>query len=286
MNVELCPDCKSKIHWSETNCLKCRLYLGVPNQRELGGEYEVKALKKRRDQALSDVKKSGDLDTVKAFENAIKTDSKAVINISLKLLDDLLSKDDKLMNSYVMQVDGQMRKTAEQLNDLARRGTEGTLFGSYGPLIRYAVLSLDHKGLTSYGSCSITLADITLTNSATVMEENSYPFVRRHKIFPGDPIPPGYRATWADRHLLATAKLATKLSKAEYQSNPFNFGSVLLHCDGDRRTDDFMEVHIYGALDNSSFAFIALTKAKKKEKGMMKRVRDHARALNIQCDIE
>jgi hypothetical protein len=116
-----------------------------------------------------------------------------------------------------------------------------------------------------------------MLNSATVMEENSFTFLRVHKVLPGDKVPPGYRVKWCDRHLLATAKLGGKLKPSGQ-----NFNELLLSCEGNRQTDDFMEVHIYGEFNNRSIASIATPKVKK-EKAMANRIADNAKRLDIQC---
>ena len=199
------------------------------------------------------------------------------------MLDDFLSTDNTLFSNYNLQTQGEVRKVAEMKNDRQRRATEGLLFGAYAPEIRYAALSLDQKGLTSYGNCCLTLADITMEKSATVLEENSFDFVRKHQILPGDDIPLGFRATWKQRYFLAIAKLAAKLTvKKQAISN------LLLSSDGQRGNDQFMEVHIYGSFDKQAIESLALPKLKSVKKNKadsinMKRIRDYAQNMRLSC---
>ena len=83
---------------------------------------------------------------------------------------------------------------------------EGTVFGSYGDFIRYASLSLDGAGATSYGPFHLTLGALFIADRASLLERNTYFFVQQHKVIAGDPLPAGYRCDWTSRHLLAAAK--------------------------------------------------------------------------------
>lgn len=276
-DVEYCPRCKAEVSWSNDRCYKCRYDLGVPNQRGLHHPDEVKALQQRYQAATQKAEKAGLLAQLQSFEQQVKSNSKAVINVSAKMLDDFLSGKQALMSNYNLQTASESRKTAKKYDDLQRCGSEGTLFGKYANEIRYGAISLDRNGLTSYGECCITLSDITMQNSATVMEENSYTFIRKHKLFPGDKIPAGYCSTWANRHLLATAKIVDNIDSGQ------SFNKLLLSCDGDRQNDEFMEVHIYGAFDNQAIDGIAIPKLKK-EKTLAKRIKNHAKNLKISCE--
>jgi len=39
-NSQKCPDCKASINWTDTHCLRCKVDIGVPNQRELKQQSE------------------------------------------------------------------------------------------------------------------------------------------------------------------------------------------------------------------------------------------------------
>jgi hypothetical protein len=148
------------------------------------------------------------------------------------------------------QTEAETRCAAQLSNDRQRRATEALLFGKYAPEIRYAALSLDGKGLVSYGSCSVALLDKLCFNKATLLEENSYPFVRSHRLLPGDDIPSGYRSVWKDRHWLTIAKLAYRISELTQAEE---FAGLLLRSDGDRVADEFIEVHLYGTFGRQAF---------------------------------
>lgn len=156
------------------------------------------------------------------------------------------------------------------------------MFGAYATEIRYAALSLDDVGLISYGNCAMSLADITMQKSATVLEENSYDFVRKHRLIPGDQVPLGYRALWQRRNRLAIAKLAAKLSTINQ-----SFAKLLLSSDGNRQNDQFMEIHIYGKFDHQSVTAVSVPGQKnvkdRLEIEYINRIKDYAKKLNLSC---
>ncbi len=118
------------------------------------------------------------------------------------------------------------------------------------------------------------------------MEENSYNFLRRHKVWPGNNIPEGYRSVWEDRHWLATVKIAKRFNKHTQKTE---FAKLLLQSEGDRSADKFVEVHIYGNFGKEAFvgATIPLPEHAKtdKEAHTLNEVRDLLARLNIPCNL-
>ena len=206
---------------------------------------EVEALTARYLAALEEARLSGSSAVLSKFDDSVKG-AAAVINVELLFLFHLLSSEKELYSTYQLGVRGQIRKPAPDHDDRHRAGVEGVLFGTYGENIRYAALSLDGAGLTSYGRYSVKLRDIAVADRASLLEENSYSFVTQYGIVAGQPIPRGHRATWPDRHKLAVAKLAKRITAATTETA---FPRILLLSDGKKAEDDFIEVHIYGPLD-------------------------------------
>lgn len=131
------------------------------------------------------------------------------------------------------------------------------LFPYYKDEIRFAALSLDGKGVTQYGRCSIVLAEASVRRRATVFEKNSVDFCRERGLGFGSlgssvRIPTGYRATWEERGKLAAAKLEGAITS---DSQEKVFPEILL--DNDMR--DFVEVHIYSPLHRRAIASIKIT---------------------------
>jgi hypothetical protein len=131
-------------------------------------------------------------------------------------------------------------------NDRERHGVAGTLFGSYANQITYAALSLNNTGPSSYGPCSLKLRELAIRDRATILQENSYRFRKRFNIQPGDRAPLGYTSTWNNRNKIAVAKAADYFTTT---APPTDFPLILLTDTGNRATDDFLEVQIYGTFD-------------------------------------
>ncbi|MCP6640115.1 hypothetical protein NL504_26740, partial [Klebsiella pneumoniae] len=76
---------------------------------------------------------------------------------------------------------------------------------------------------------------------ASLLSENSFDFVRRN---PGGPdaLPAGHRTTWADRGRLGLVKSADEL---KVDSATAEFPHILMRPGSSRKTDRFMEVHLY-----------------------------------------
>ncbi len=255
--------------------------VGFPLARELGRQKERDALYNRYQKALDDARARAAEERVAAFEEAVQSESQAVINVWPSFLAQFLNDSRTLYSSYTLQITGESRKSASMKDDRQRAGSEGILFGTVLPSkICYAALSLDDTGLVSYGDCALTLVEAAARARATLLEENSYTFVRRHKILPGNDIPAGYRAVWEDRHKLAVAKLASEIDPNTTEDA---FAGLLLYSDGDRTTDKFMEVHVYCGFDNQSVDGVRIPKPENAafhDRPDLERIRDWARSNN------
>ncbi|MCX6583502.1 MAG: hypothetical protein NT166_25285 [Candidatus Aminicenantes bacterium] len=181
------------------------------------------------------------------FEGQVKKSS-AVINVSLDYLYNMIAGKSTIYSTYQLQTEGEARDFVRSEFDKERLGIEGTLFGSYGSNIRYAAMSLDGSGLKSYGDYTIILSDESVRLRTTLLEENSYSFIRRHKILAGDKIPKGYRAVWKERYKLAIAKLMGKI----LLTKETDYAIIVLKSTGDRKRDEYIEVHIYGKINKEA----------------------------------
>ncbi|NOS90175.1 MAG: hypothetical protein HOP34_16860 [Methylococcaceae bacterium] len=281
--IELCPNpqCLAEISWVEDRCLSCFQPLAPPNQRLANRDYETDALQQRYQAAVKDAELRGVSYELAGLEQAITDHSLAAINCSVKFLHGFLTDNNPLYANYRQQTESATRKVAELNNDRQRVGTEGILYGSLAAHISYAALTVDKKGLISYGNCVMLLKDLTMANKATVLDENSYDFVRRHKILPGDRPPAGYWASWHNRHRLAIAKLAEKVKLGSK-----DYAALLLKSNGNRAEDEFIEVHIYGSFDKQAIAELALPgKAPKAaiERVLLDGIKDYANHHAITC---
>ncbi|HZG54170.1 MAG TPA: hypothetical protein VEZ40_18860 [Pyrinomonadaceae bacterium] len=206
---------------------------------------ELQALEKRYLEAYETARAGNYLPVFEEFEKTLKQ-SHAVINVDVEFLHFFTRNARNLYATYERAVEGQIRKPALLEFDQKRRAVGGTLFGSYAREISYAALSLDGLGPQSYGPYAIKLRDIAIRSRATVLENNSYDFVHKHDLKLGKRPPLGYVASWDNRHKLAIAKLAGFLTPATREAD---FPKLLLSSAGNRATDEFIEVLIYGTFD-------------------------------------
>nr|VFK43421.1 MAG: hypothetical protein BECKSD772F_GA0070984_11467 [Candidatus Kentron sp. SD]VFK48869.1 MAG: hypothetical protein BECKSD772E_GA0070983_11467 [Candidatus Kentron sp. SD] len=276
-----CESCGANFHWDADRCPVCLHDVGFPLARELGQQKERDALHSRYQKALDDARARAAEERVAAFEKAVHSESQAVIDVWPSFLAQFLHGSRMLYSGYALQLTGELRKPASMNEDRQRAGTEAVLFGTVlAPKICYAALSQDGAGLISYGDCAFTLMEAAARARATLLEENSYTFVRKHKILPGDDIPAGYRAIWEDRHKLAVTKLAREINSNTDESA---FAKLLLHSEGNRETDEFMEVHIYGGFDNQSVAGVRIPNPENAafhDRPNLERIRDWAHRNN------
>ena len=130
------------------------------------------------------------------------------------------------------------------------------MFPFYKKQIRFAALSLDGKGASSWGNCALILKDDLIRDRATVFEQNSVYFCREHFDDLGKGLPQGYRATWENRHRLAVAKLGSRLNASTENSQ---FPVILISPGPSKHAEEFIEVHIYGSLHRHSVEDMAVS---------------------------
>jgi hypothetical protein len=196
--------------------------------------------------------------------------SSAVVNVGVGYAHHFLARNNELYAPYAKQVRAATRSPADYDDHRRRLAVDTAIYAGHGSEITFAALTADAQGLLSYGPVHLLLKEAAIARRATVLEENSFTFVRRHSVVSGDPPPEadqgdqglrdppghsvvsgdpppeGYLATWPDRGRLAATKLEPSLAQ-EHQ--PEHLPRLLLHSEGDRGADDFLEVHIYGTFN-------------------------------------
>jgi hypothetical protein len=236
-----CGRCNFDVADNLARCPCCNADAGYPNVKL--ARAEAAALAARVSKAKDDAKTRGAETALVEFEKALES-TLAVVNVDIGFVHQLLGSDKVLYTAYGKLIASGARTAGAPENDQQRTGVDGILFGSWGGEIAFAALSIDGRGLGSYGAITIELKELTISERASVLEENSYVFVRRHKIVPGDAIPAGYRAPWRERRDVGTAKLANRVHATTTSAD---HAKLVLSSDGiNRDKDDFIEVHIYG----------------------------------------
>jgi len=206
--------------------------------------------------AQDEAKSRGTEEVLGRFRDAVQK-SRAVRVREFADVYGLVKSDNKLLGTFHdLKGAGLLRPAATEL-EASRQSAEPLVFLNYQEKVQFAALTLSDDGLFAYGDCAMVFQDSAIAHRATVLEENCVFFCERHNRGPGRTnLPPGYRATWEERHELAAAKLASKLYP---ETKDTDFPGILLHTDGkDARNDDFIEVHIYDRLHRSALEYVVV----------------------------
>lgn len=262
--MDRCSNCGAPLEAGSEKCLTCGEYAGAPNVRVANSTEERRALQERYQAALERAESKGAMSVVADFRTAMTT-TMAVASCALPRLKEFVEDANALYSNYYLAVTGQVRRAAEAENDRLRRIIDSSLFGRYAPEIRFAALSLGGVGLRSYGKNGLCyglgLRDVAVAKRSSLLEENSYDFVKRHNCGSGSRVPPGYRSSWENRHELAVAKLADFIVP---DTKPSEYSGILLSSTGDRASDRFIEIHIYGTFDIHAISSVSGTSTPKR----------------------
>lgn len=239
----------------------CEADVGFPNVRVAASEEEETALHERLTVAQDSSKLRKCKTILDAFGKSVLK-SKAVMCRSLGQVSEIVDDKNKCFSTYYQQVSSTSRVPENNQWDQGRDAVDSTLFPHYREQIRFAALTTNNRGLSkNYGPIAIIFKEPMIVHRSSVFEENPFNFCLRHKIIAGTPCPPGYRAKWEDRHVLAMVKLHSHI---EQGTDPNDFPGILLKNTGNAATDDFIEVHIYGSINRNAIELIAFKKPKKK----------------------
>lgn len=270
-----CPNCGTLIRSHEKDCPSCFSFCGFPNVRKAVEESDE--LDKRYGSALASAVARGRLAAFQAYESAL-ADSVAVLCRSLDQVKALLSSDNPVYTTFYRQRSSGARRAEDSVIEMLRETTDVRMFPSYHHEIRCAAMSLDGRGVLSYGSCCLVLKTVAIALRTSVFWENSVDFCNRVCADQRQPIPPGYRAAWPMRAKLAAAKAEPLL---DGQNTRAEFSRILL--DGDQ----FVEVHIYGPFNRDSVERILIPQPRSKaDRAMVSGIRDVVRGERLAIQIE
>lgn len=228
--------------------------------------------------------KALNLESELARLEAITSTTKVAICRNLNALYHFVTAGQSLQISFYRQVSSGGRLPENNAFDDIRTSVDSRLFPHYYQDILFGALTATDAGVTSYGPYSIFLNDVAISDRTSLFEENSLVFFRdKHKIAPGDKVPVGYRATWAERALLAAAKLHPRLT-AEIPEN--ELASLVLLNAGSIEKEDFIEAHIHGSLSLYSVEKVCGPNADTgRESVMLQAVTEYLEAANIPLEL-
>ena len=256
-----CSFCGRQRPRRSTRCPHCGRPSDFPNVEDAAAPSELAALRRRYDDAVRDAEARGCKDELSDFEAAVAGGSKAIFACPLTKLMPLVTGLHDLYAPYYKLAELRLPQGPPPSGtpnwEILRPVVETTMFGDeFKTEIHHAALTLDGRGLSSYGECFVSLRESMIAHRASVFEENSLLFMKRHniKLFEVDRLPKGYRATWADRGLLAVAKLAGRINS---RTRSGQFPGLLMRAATKRTNDDFVEVHLFGPL--TAFTFEKVT---------------------------
>lgn len=252
-----CTRCRREIVELVTVCSSCGTFLGYPNVFLAELPEEQQALDARYTEAIASAELRGASEKLQEFEESAKASS-AVIAMSSERLCSLAVNQNELYSTYDQTVRAQIRRPAVVRNDQNRRAVEGKLWGSAAPEIRYAALSLNGRGLKSYGDCFVQLKEEFISHRASVLEQNSYNFVESLSVLAD--CPTGFRSNWKERYKVAVAKCGEEITAGTDRNE---FGDILLVARDDRKDDRFVEVHIFGGFDFLAFESVIVTQMRR-----------------------
>jgi hypothetical protein len=267
----------------EDRCRACNypVAMWAPNVQLAAESAQADALDERYRQSRVDAERRGLLDAFLAFQTAARRTA-AVVNMDAGLAFHFMTSEAPLYAPYASLVSGHARTPASFDDDRRRRAVDALIYGGAGERIVFGALSLDGRGLTSYGDVHVELKDMTIADRATVLEENSYAFVERRALTPDAAWPAGRLAEWAHRDKLVASKLGRDVQQSW---SDVERAAAILHSPGNRAGDRFLEVHIYGTFNRQAAApamarrlgwrYIPATIDPAKLAEMLARLRDH-----------
>jgi hypothetical protein len=242
-----CKNCGAPVPPEKRDCQACGEDNGTPNVRLAQSEAERKALMRRLKDAETSTRARNCGDVLDRFGDAVLT-SYAIIARSLAVVQDLIE-GGRTYTSYHRQLASGARLAGDNEWDRTRTQVDAALFPNFHQDIVFASLSLDGRGMSGYGGHVIVLKAPLIARRASVFEANAYGLAEKLGWLLTKPIPPGHRAPWNERQLLAKAKFHSELSAGTKDAD---FPSILAFDRGGTGNSDFIEVHIYGPLNKYS----------------------------------
>ncbi|MEP6670070.1 MAG: hypothetical protein ABJF10_13000 [Chthoniobacter sp.] len=257
MTSNPCNDCGEPLLASASLCPHCGRPSLFPNVNAASSAEETAAFNVRFDKAQQDLKNRA-AETKAAEFVAVVEKAEVIINRYFGELYRLAWSDDQIYATYYQKIHAGLQLPETDRWNRLRAIADTILFGEINKQqIRFSALSLDNAGLEKYGDCAMTVKRAMIEHRATIFDENSVVFMKRHGITGTDDfqIPPGHRTTWARRVDLCVAKLAHRILPPTGQDE---FDKILLSSGNKPEEDEFVEVHIWGPLTIRSFQSVQI----------------------------
>lgn len=280
-----CEFCNYDFPESCNSCPHCARPGLFPNVKAAEKDEESNALTQRYDGAMQKANTKGTTAIAQQFEQEV-AQSQASIARPMGEIDRLTSSDRELYATYYQLINAVVRLPGG--DDWARYRVlaDESIFPDYKEKVRFAALTLNGRGVESYGKNFMVLREEMIAHRTSVFEENTVVWMKRQNRPFTELInlPKGYRATWAERGRLAVAKLGEKLQTTTTSGE---FPSLLLQNGATSPDDDFIEAHIYGDLSiHSVKALIVEAPARKAQKHIKQKLEDKLKEIGAIVEVK
>ena len=257
MTLRICPECNNDMRVSRTTCPHCGRPQFFPNVDIANSSVEVDKLNLRYDAGKEECNGRGQSGLFERFEATCEA-SAAVFACSLQKLNREVATGTELFDTFFDLE--RLRLQSSTPGDFdwrkLRPQAEIELLGSHDHLdkIHYACLSLDWASLTNYGDCFVKLSEPMIAHRATCFEGNTaviYAVDRDFKNY--------LRCGWSRRGKIACAVFSKKLTAGISESE---FASLLVKACPESENDEFIEVHVFGAMSARTFSEVRFDTSK------------------------
>jgi hypothetical protein len=265
-NYDLCEYCKNSLSVFFELCPHCGRPAPPPNVRAAKVREERETLEIRYEAAYEDAASRGCEPILRKLDVAL-AESKTVLVIPAAALDKQLPSSMNRFNDYPFyyQFENTDHLTAHERT--MRHFKAEMLFCGYQSNIRYATLSLDGIGLSTFGECSLVLRNEMIAHRTSLFDDVSNLYLKQHNIPLTDRgLPLGYRSTWNDRNKLGVAKLARRLTP---NTESHEFPGMLLHQGKAVNEDEFIEAHIGGEITIRTIERVIIQTRKSRQKSII-----------------
>jgi hypothetical protein len=242
-----CSYCGGEVPLDATQCPDCGEFVGFPNVRYASASREITALDGRVASVYRELEASGQAELGREFETTVNSGSKAALCRTLHAMLLMTASEEDFCVPYYKLIEVGMRKAHSDALSRLRPIVDETYFPGYYRNIRFAALTIDDRGLQSYGPCTVILRSDLIAKRSSVFDGNT--LIRLLQENPPlsklTALPPGHRAPWAWRGKLALSALGGELTSS---STPESFPHMLLKTSANTADDEFIEVHIWGPI--------------------------------------
>ena len=282
-NSSRCTNCGEAIPRHADRCVACYADAGAPNVREAALPEQELALTERTRIAEEQAEARGCQATLDELRARLDN-SHAVICRSWAVADNLLRGDRELLATFYEQLRQHSRLPEQNDYDRWRMVVDQTFFPYYFEKLRFATLSTNGEGAPKYGACAIVLKDKSIVERSTVFEENTFEFWDRHMQRKAEEPPLGFRARWRRRADLGVAKLAGRLQTSMTAAA---LDDLVLRTRQDGKSDEFLEVQVYGTINRGSVDRVTGKKPKRAaDQALVSNLRRHLQKIGIEVTLQ